>query len=850
MTKYVTTLSLCLAFALMPRAYAQKAAENTAAEHAPFPIENYEEPADPATTAPTEWNGLEERLYATWASRDVHYSMHSLPQMKIKADTTMYVWRGERANMEALLFAPVGQGTISLRMTPMRNTDGDHAEYEAAEARFMRYVITDGFKACGNNPMNTDTYLVPDIIDRDAPLELKAMEVRPVWCTLEIPYDAEPGTYALTLDVCSEENGEILANLNLKVHIREHTLPRPADQNFHLDLWQQPYAVSRYYGKDIYSEEHLEALRPYLRMLARAGQRVATTILFYEPWGVQSHDKFEPMVETILNEAGEWEYRYDRFDAYVKLCEECGINRQINCYSMIPWEMKFRYFDAKTQTYQYIAADHSSEAYRTLWRSFLEAFGKHLKEKGWFEKTCLAMDERGLDAMKSAYKIAQDVLPGIKMALAGVKHQDFATVLYDYSIALDQEFTPEQLAERKAKGYITTAYTSCADPQPNIFTNSEPAEAAYIPLYCLTNGLDGYLHWSWMNWHDTPLTDSRFRMFAPGDTYSVYPGCRTGVRFERLIEGIQQYEKVVALRKLYTENGDHESLETLEAALERFKSGKITYYESAASLVNIIEALLNDAPMPEAEEVTEYCPTTLSASKRDIALEKRWVTSAKSTGAETDIDYSASQPSATGYVVTPETLTVKAGSKFSLRVKTTQNDDDLRYCRAALFADWNRDFIFNTEGNELLARRGNANQANTALLNALFSVSVPADATPGESRLRLVYADAWADEPYPCGELMKGFAIDIPMLITDEATATAPVQETPHYRFEGSTLRTGQPMRLYIYNASGTIVDRTDYTDRYSFSQFMPGTYIIKGVDDLGKTLQLEYLVTRNTKGN
>ena len=97
---------------------------------------------------------------------------------------------------------------------------------------------------------------------------------------------------------------------------------------------------------------------------------------------------------------------------------------------------------------------------------------------------------------------------------------------------------------------------------------------------------------------------------------------------------------------------------------------------------------------------------------------------------------------------------------------------------------------------------------------------------------------------------MKGFAIDIPMLITDEATAIDPVQETPHYRFEGSTLRTGQPMRLYIYNASGTIVDRTDYTDRYSFGQFMPGTYIIKGVDDLGKTLQLEYLVTRNTKGN
>ena len=850
MKKTFTILSLCLAFALAPQAYGQQTTGKNTAERTAFPIDDYEEPTSPIAANPEEWADLDERLYATWASRDVHYSRHSLPQTKIKADTTIYVWRGERANMEALLFAPVGQGRIKVSMSPMRSTDGNDAEYAGAEARFLRYVITDGFKACGNNPMNTETYLVPDIIDRDAPLELQGMEVRPVWCTLEIPYDAAPGAYALTLQVTGEDSGEALASLNMKVNIREHTLPKPADQTFHLDFWQQPYAVSRYYGTDIYSTEHLDALRPYLRMLARAGQRVATTILFYEPWGVQSHDKFEPMVETILNTEGDWEYRYDRFDAYVKLCEECGIDRQINCYSMIPWEMKFRYFDAKTQTYQYIAADHNSEAYRTLWTSFLEAFGKHLREMGWFDKTCLAMDERGLDAMRSAYKIAQDVLPGIKMALAGVKHQEFATVLYDYSIALDQEFSAAELAERKANGFVTTAYTSCADPQPNIFTNSAPAEAAYLPLYCLANNLDGYLHWSWMNWHDTPLTDSRFRMFAPGDTYSVYPGCRSGVRFERLIEGIQQYEKVLALRKFYAENGDNESLETLEKALERFKSGKLTYYESAAMLVNVIEALLNDAPVPEAEEQTEYCPTSLAASKRDVALEKRWVTSAQTTGAQTDINYSSAQPSATGYVVTPETLIVKPGSKFSLRVKTTQNDDDMRYCRAALFADWNRDFVFNTEGNELLGRKGNANQANSTLLNALFSISVPEDATPGESRMRLVYADAWADEPFPCGELMKGFAIDFPMLIVDESNAIDAQPRTQRYSITGNTLSTLRPMRLYIYNAAGTIVDRTPLTDRYTFDHFTPGTYIIKGTDTDGNTLQLEYLVTSRSKAH
>lgn len=163
MKKYFTTLFLSLAFAYAHCSYGQSTIGNNAPKQTAFPIENYEEPADPATADPAEWADLEERLYATWASRDVHYSMHRLPQMKLKADTTMYVWRGERANMEALLFAPVGQGRIKVSTSPLKSTNGNGTEYAAAEARFMRYVITDGFKACGNNPMNTDTkhFLLP-----------------------------------------------------------------------------------------------------------------------------------------------------------------------------------------------------------------------------------------------------------------------------------------------------------------------------------------------------------------------------------------------------------------------------------------------------------------------------------------------------------------------------------------------------------------------------------------------------------------------------------------------------------------------------------------------------------------
>ena len=45
-----------------------------------------------------------------------------------------------------------------------------------------------------------------------------------------------------------------------------------------------------------------------------------------------------------------------------------------------------------------------------------------------------------------------------------------------------------------------------------------------------------------------PLRDSRFRTWPAGDTYVVYPGGRSSIRFERLREGIQDAEKIRILR--------------------------------------------------------------------------------------------------------------------------------------------------------------------------------------------------------------------------------------------------------------------------------------------------------------
>ena len=67
-----------------------------------------------------------------------------------------------------------------------------------------------------------------------------------------------------------------------------------------------------------------------------------------------------------------------------------------------------------------------------------------------------------------------------------------------------------------------------------------------------------------------PIRDSRFRKWAAGDTYLVYPEGRSSIRFERLVEGIQDWEKIRSLKTEFS--GDDAKLQTLHDLLEPFRS--------------------------------------------------------------------------------------------------------------------------------------------------------------------------------------------------------------------------------------------------------------------------------------
>lgn len=245
-----------------------------------------------------------------------------------------------------------------------------------------------------------------------------------------------------------------------------------------------------------------------------------------------------------------------------------GIDRQINCFSMIPWKLSFQYFDQASNTMKFLDTKVGTEEYNDYWRTFLKDFAAHLKQKGWFEITTIAMDERPMGAMQQVIKLVNEADPGFKVALAGNYHKEIESGLYDYCVASGQFFPADVLSARKAAGKISTVYTCCTEPYPNTFSFSPTAEAVWLPLYASAKGFDGYLRWAYNSWTENPLPDTRFHTWAAGDCYLVYPGGRSSIRMERLVEGIQMFEKIRILREQY--KGQPEKLAALDRALAGF----------------------------------------------------------------------------------------------------------------------------------------------------------------------------------------------------------------------------------------------------------------------------------------
>ena len=556
---------------------------------------NYEEANNPIATNPSLWVKI-NAPQVSWGSTDVRYKKEEpAPISRLKKDINLTAWKGERVSAQLVVWTPEALNNLSFIVSDLTSGKETIAKDNILTG-FVRYVMTDelnkdGKGGCGHRKSSDyDSTLVADPIDHLAStLTVPANATQCGWISVRVPQQVKAGKYTGIVTV--KEGDKVLSELKIAVNVKDRTLPASTEWAFHLDLWQNPYAEARYYNVEPFSKEHFDRMRPDMQNYVDAGGKVITASIMHKPWNGQTYDPFESMVTWLKKADGTWYFDYTVFDKWVEYMMSLGVEKQINCYSMVPWKLSFQYFDQASNSFKYLDAKPGEPAYDEFWGNMLTSFAKHLKEKGWFDITHISMDERPMKDMLATLKVIRKADKDFKVSLAGTYHDELVKELHDYCIAIGEKFPAEVIKSRREAGKVTTYYTCCTEPRPNTFTFSAPAEAEWLGWFAAKENLDGYLRWALNSWVKNPLQDSRFRKWAAGDTYMIYPEGRSSIRFERLIEGIQSYEKIRILKEEFEKKGNKSAINKIDKILKTFDEFSLKEIPAAIVVTKAKEAI-------------------------------------------------------------------------------------------------------------------------------------------------------------------------------------------------------------------------------------------------------------------
>ena len=513
---------------------------------------------------PSRWQEQKPGLHVSFVSTDEAYFRTEVPEIPETQDLTLTGWKGEWLNTMILVWSADTINQLRVSLNDLKTARGTIIKKDNLKAQLVRYVISNyPYNAkdvtCGVGPVDK-AYLMPDRLEAFDRFELPGKTVRPVWVSIDIPSNAMAGLYKGEIEVRSEKQN---FKLQIAINVQNQALPKPYDWSFRLDLWQNPWVIAEYYKVKPWSNEHKLLLKKHMQLYADAGGKFITTYAVHSPWADNSYMIEGNMIEWIKKRNGNWQFDYSIFDQYVQLAIDAGIDKAITIYTPIPWGDRFRYIDEATGNYVTEQWQATSDVFKKNWNVFLTDLKKHLETKGWLSKTYLGINENAMEQTLAAIKVIRDHSKQWKITYAGDWHPELTELLDDYSCVFGKEPSIKDVNARSAKNQTSTYYVCCTPPKPNTFVFSPPVEGRWLGWYTLAQNYDGFLRWAYDAWPADPVRDARHLLWSAGDAFMIYPGAQSSIRFEKMKEGIVDYEKIKILRKKAAVSADRTAKDLL-----------------------------------------------------------------------------------------------------------------------------------------------------------------------------------------------------------------------------------------------------------------------------------------------
>ncbi|MBE6682624.1 MAG: DUF4091 domain-containing protein [Ruminococcaceae bacterium] len=419
-----------------------------------------------------------------------------------------------------------------------------------------------------------DGYLRGDVLLTKSVVEAEDEEVLSVYCEISVPKDAQKGSYNGKIKLFESfgfERESLVGEINIELRVYDYCFPENKDNGFHLDLWQHPSNIARYYGVELWSDEHFVLLDKYCASLGRLGVKCVTVIASEMPWngqGCQSEVRYDAnlfeysMIPVTRKCDGRLEYDFSIMQRYIDLCAKHGIDECISVYGLVnvwdnktygeghvaadyPDGVRVRVFDEKEGVYDYIRTAEELDCYiRALESYFIETDQNDILR--------IAADEPAdIEAYRKSLEHIKSVAPSFKYKTA-INHAEFVNEfgkdIYDFAPYISAMYSEYDAlmqfkAEMPEKRFLY--YVCCCPEIPNSFLRSLLTDGYYIGILAAMTGMDGFLRWSYTCWTDDPNNDLRFGPFPVGDLNYVYPSPDgnpwLSLRWKALYRGIRYY---------------------------------------------------------------------------------------------------------------------------------------------------------------------------------------------------------------------------------------------------------------------------------------------------------------------
>lgn len=546
-------------------------------------------------------------LGASVGSTDFHYLQKNYNDI-INLDENTWsdtAWIGDKLNSKIVTWTKgLDVYNVTMKASEFRTESGNIIDSNNVEISWLKETLANIGRGNASAPVET----FPDIIHKSGTLDIKAKKVASAWININIPKDAKPGIYNGSITVNADEL-DLPYVFNYSFEILDIVNPMPKDTDTQIEIWQHPYSVARYYGvdqEDLFTEKHFKYLREALKEYCDMGGRGVIANIVEEAWNHQSYDSDPSMVKWIKKENGSFEFNYDHFDKWIQFNIDLGIINpkegigQIKCYSIVPWNNRIEYYNEGSGKNESISPKPGSPEWIEPWTMFLTDFMKHVKEKGWFDVTYIAMDERGMDDLRASVDLIESIKSSegktfkISSAMNYESGDDYSFLdrIDDISIGLSHinhnlDDMKKMSEHRKELGLLTTIYT-CTGDYPNSFTISDTSESAWTMWYSLSQNTDGFMRWSWDGWVENPLENVSYKYWEPGDPFYIYPAEKDNTertfystpRYERLKEGIRDINKAKYIMKNSPKLANE--IDALVKSLKRPNKGENGYGSAVA----------------------------------------------------------------------------------------------------------------------------------------------------------------------------------------------------------------------------------------------------------------------------